>query len=212
VIAVARPDGVVQGGRTAGRDGGSRHDFLRLVVLVAGLAAAVALRAGGQGLFPAEGLAIGLAFGAVLAALALATWRWERPRVAGIVIRLGAGLVAGLVLVVIAAAIRPEALPSLRPAAPFVPWVAVTVLVASSEEAVFRGALFGTLDRRSGPLVALAVTTVVFAAMHVPFYGPSAIPLDVAVGLVLGGLRLATRGVAAPIAAHVTADLATWWL
>jgi hypothetical protein len=38
------------------------------------------------------------------------------------------------------------------------------------------------------------------------------VPLDLAVGIVLGGLRIATRSVAAPAAAHATADIATWWL
>jgi hypothetical protein len=48
--------------------------------------------------------------------------------------------------------------------------------------------------------------------MHVPLYGWHVMPLDLAVGLVFGGLRLATHGVAAPAAAHAVADLATWWL
>jgi membrane protease YdiL (CAAX protease family) len=53
---------------------------------------------------------------------------------------------------------------------------------------------------------------VVFALMHVPLYGWHVVPLDLAVGLALGGLRVATRGVAAPAVAHAVADLATWWL
>jgi hypothetical protein len=43
-------------------------------------------------------------------------------------------------------------------------------------------------------------------------YGWTAVPLDLAVGVWLGGLRLATGGVAAPATAHALADLAYWWL
>jgi len=116
------------------------------------------------------------------------------------------------VLVALAATIRADLLPPLRPAAPFVPWVAVTVLVATAEEALLRGTLFAALERIGGPLTALAITSLVFALIHVPFYGAAAFPLDLAVGIVFGGLRLATGGIGAPAAAHVTADVATWWL
>ena len=63
-----------------------------------------------------------------------------------------------------------------------------------------------------GPGTALVVTSVAFAVLHVPFYGPSVLPLDLAVGFLLGGLRLVSGGVAAPSGAHVLADLAGWWL
>jgi membrane protease YdiL (CAAX protease family) len=56
------------------------------------------------------------------------------------------------------------------------------------------------------------MTSLAFALMHVPIYGWGVVPLDLAVGLALGGLRLATGTVLAPIAAHAVADLATWWL
>lgn len=99
-----------------------------------------------------------------------------------------------------------------RPAAPFVPWALVTTVVAVAEEAILRGVLFGRLQRAGGAALALAVTTTLFALMHVPLHGWHVVPLDLAVGLGLGGLRLSTRSVAAPAAAHVVADLATWWL
>jgi membrane protease YdiL (CAAX protease family) len=110
------------------------------------------------------------------------------------------------------------------PAAPFVPWAVVTILVAVAEEGLLRGALFDRLARIDGhrgtggqariggPALAIAVTTLAFALLHVPLYGWHVVPLDLAVGLVLGGLRLGTRGVAAPAAAHAVADLASWWL
>jgi membrane protease YdiL (CAAX protease family) len=61
-------------------------------------------------------------------------------------------------------------------------------------------------------VAAVLVTSVAFAIMHVPFYGPHVLLLDFGVGLALGGLRLLTRGVRAPAVAHVVADAATWWL
>jgi membrane protease YdiL (CAAX protease family) len=56
------------------------------------------------------------------------------------------------------------------------------------------------------------LTSAVFALMHVPLYGWHVVPLDFAVGLGLAGLRLTTRSLVAPAAAHAVADLATWWL
>jgi hypothetical protein len=46
----------------------------------------------------------------------------------------------------------------------------------------------------------------------VPLYGWGAVPLDLAVGVWLGGLRLVTGGWAAPAVAHTFADLAAGWL
>ena len=86
------------------------------------------------------------------------------------------------------------------------------MLVASAEEAVLRGVLFDRLTRAGGIPLAIGVTTLAFALLHVPLYGWHVVPLDLAVGLGLGGLRVATRSVAAPAAAHALADLATRWL
>lgn len=132
-----------------------------------------------------------------------------RPVAIGTVV--GLGLVAVTMLApVLSGTVLPPGLG--RPAAPFAPWAAITILVAIAQEAVLRGALFRRLDRLAGPAAAVLVTAVVFALMHVPLYGWHVVPLDLAVGLALGGLRVATGGFAAPAAAHATADLATWWL
>ena len=48
--------------------------------------------------------------------------------------------------------------------------------------------------------------------LHVPLYGWHVVPLDLGVGLFLGGLRLLTGGAVAPAVAHTVADLATWWI
>ena len=77
---------------------------------------------------------------------------------------------------------------------------------------MLRGVLFDRLERVAGLAAAIALTTLAFALMHVPLYGWHVVPLDLAVGLVLAGLRIWTRGLAAPVAAHAVADLATWWL
>jgi hypothetical protein len=53
---------------------------------------------------------------------------------------------------------------------------------------------------------------VLFGLMHVPFYGWHALPLDTAVGAVLGVARVAAGTWTAPALAHVGADLAGWWL
>lgn len=92
----------------------------------------------------------------------------------------------------------------------FPAWAAIVVAVAITEELVLRGALWALLAER--PAVALVVTTVAFAALHVPFYGLESVPVNLAAGLVLGGLRLATGSVLAPAITHTVADLAGWFL
>ena len=91
-------------------------------------------------------------------------------------------------------------------------WTPVVALVAVAEEIAIRGALFTLLAARYGDGGALVVTALLFAAMHVPLYGMGSLPLDLAAGLLLGGLRIVSRGVLAPAVAHVIADLAGGWL
>jgi membrane protease YdiL (CAAX protease family) len=186
-------------------------------LLLAGLGVIVASRAWATsaGLDP---LAIGAVFGLALWGLALrggGPWRSTSPR--SIIGSLAIGAVFGLGLVALAAAgaaIGGSAIvPALgRPAAPFLPWVAITLVVAGAEEALLRGRLFDAVQRAGGIAAAVLITTIAFALMHVPLYGWHVVPLDLGVGLALGGLRLATRSIAAPTAAHAVADLATWWL
>jgi len=162
-----------------------------------------------------DALVVGAAFGLALIALAVPGFRAARPRLPSarsVAIGVGAGL--GLAAITIAAgSVAGLGAGTLlgRPAAPFLPWAAITIVVATGEEAVLRGRLFDAM-RRAGVFPALLVTTVAFALLHVPLYGWHVVPLDLAVGLALGGLRLATGGIAAPAAAHAVADLATWWL
>jgi len=157
-----------------------------------------------------DGVTEGLVFGLALIAVAfLAGVRPSIPRIGA----LAAGFAAGGVLVVVSLAARWPFPPIvLGHAAPFLPWVAVTTLVATGEELALRGALWRWVAAAGGDATALLVTSALFALIHAPVYGWSVVPLDFGVGLLFGGLRLWFGGSAAPAAAHVLADLATWWL
>jgi len=58
---------------------------------------------------------------------------------------------------------------------------------------------------------AIIIGAVVFAAIHLPRYGISAMPLDFSVGLALGGLRALTGRVMPSAIAHVMADWGAWF-
>jgi membrane protease YdiL (CAAX protease family) len=64
----------------------------------------------------------------------------------------------------------------------------------------------------AGPPGAILLTAALFAAMHVANYGVAAIPLDLGVGIGLGLLRELTGRVGGCVAAHVIADLGSWWI
>src|SRR5207248_6386188 len=153
---------------------------------------------------------VGTVFGLTLLRLALAAgWRPALPRLGS----LGVGLGGGLLLIGIPELVGPStrAVIGIRPD-PFLAWVVVTALVVAAEEAILRGALFSVLDEAGGPVVAVAASSVAFALMHVPVYGWGVVPIDLAAGVLLAGLRYLTGGTAAPTMAHLLADMATWWL
>ena len=89
-------------------------------------------------------------------------------------------------------------------------WGATVTAVVLAEEAMVRGALWRAVQEAHGPGAALVVTTVAFAVMHAPLYGWHVLPLDLAVGAWLGGLRLVSGSVLAPTVAHLVADWAAW--
>jgi membrane protease YdiL (CAAX protease family) len=154
---------------------------------------------------------VGIGFGLAFLALARAGGlRFSVPRPSALLI----GLAGSLVLVVLAIGASQLAGQPLRavPKTEFAAWTVVTILVATAEELVLRGALFDALRDSLGLWVAVVVTSVAFALMHVPLYGWHVVPLDLGVGVFLAGLRLASGSVSAPAVAHVVADLATWWL
>lgn len=90
--------------------------------------------------------------------------------------------------------------------------VCVVVLVPLYEELLFRGAvqrgfalvLGGRLAGRGGDVAALVVAAAFFTAVHDPFTWVTVGVL----GLILGWLRLATGGLAAPVAFHMCHNLA----
>lgn len=182
----------------------------RAAAIVVGLGAVVTLRWAATVGGLAAALLVGLAFGAGLAAVALLGGeRPARSRASSILIGGGgAAVLIGLALVAHLGRVGP----SLAPATAFLPWAVVTIIVATAEEAVLRGALFAAVRPHGGVTAAIVVTSVAFALMHVPLYGWHVVPLDLGVGIFLGGLRLASGGLAAPAVAHAVADLATWWL
>jgi membrane protease YdiL (CAAX protease family) len=94
----------------------------------------------------------------------------------------------------------------------FVTWAAVVTVVATAEEVFLRGTLYDAVDDLAGAVPAVVVGAVCFALLHVPLYGWHVLPLDLAVGLVLGGLRQSTGTPAAPAVTHVGADLVGWFL
>ena len=186
------------------------HRAATAVWLLGGLAAASLARAALNGQVALSAFVAGATFGIVLVAMAsMAGWRPARPSVSSLLI----GSIGGLVLIALPRLVHPlmPAVIGMRPE-PFAAWVLVTAVVVTGEEALVRGALFAALERAAGPVAAVAVTSLAFALMHVPLYGWHVVPLDLGVGVWLGGLRLATGGVAAPAIAHGLADLSTWWI
>jgi membrane protease YdiL (CAAX protease family) len=154
---------------------------------------------------------VGIAFGVAFVAIAAGGGvRVVRPPIGALLI----GLAGSLLLVALAFGASQLAGQPIRavPKTEFVAWTLVTILVATAEELVLRGALFDALRDSLGLWVAVVVTSAAFALMHVPLYGWHVVPLDLGVGVFLAGLRLASGSVAAPAVAHVVADLATWWL
>ena len=89
------------------------------------------------------------------------------------------------------------------------PWaVAVFVIVVLigplCEEIVYRGLLWGAVDRRWGQWVALVVTTVVFALGHLEF---TRAPLLVIVAIPIALARLYSGGLLASVVAHQVTNL-----
>lgn len=187
-----------------------RHiPLLEPALLLAGLAGAVLARRSFAGPAGAASVRAGLLFALLLAALSVASGvrvvADRRSLALGV---LGAGVLVAPVLVSHAVTGRPL----VHPGAGYAGWALATAVVATAEEAFLRGALFSALLRLRGDALAVVGAAVAFAALHVPLYGWRVLPLDLAVGLGLGALRLVSGGWAAPALAHTGADLAGWWL
>lgn len=95
---------------------------------------------------------------------------------------------------------------SLLPA-PILPLALVAnVLAAVAEELFFRRLMYGWL-LRGGTGLAVWGAAAAFAAVHIPVYGVTILPIDVAAGLLFGWQRWATGGWSASAVTHVAANL-----
>jgi membrane protease YdiL (CAAX protease family) len=178
---------------------------------VLGLAGAVALRVGVAGADGVRSPAAGLLFALLLVALALGVSLRGAGGAGQPRRQLLLGLGGAAVLCAVPLIVHLRSPGGALPAAALPVWAVVVSAVAVAEEVLLRGALWQALLAQ-GELLALLVTSVAFALLHVPLYGWAALPLDLAVGLLLGGLRMASAGWGAPAVAHTLADLAGWWL
>ncbi len=135
---------------------------------------------------------------AVLAGSLLVPATPDRARLSPAVV-LSAGLAA--VTLAIATGGRPVA-------APYAAWaLPLALLAAVAEEALFRRAAYGALQRH-GAIVAVGVTALAFALVHVPLYGVAAFPVDLGAGLLLSWQRWASGTWTVPAATHAAANLA----
>lgn len=173
--------------------------------LLLGFGVAVGLRILVGGDAVARSVPAGLVFAACLLVLSVAA----RTRVPMSWRAAGLGVLGTVVLCLPVGLAQLVALKPLHDATGFAPWAAAVVVVAGAEEVFLRGTLF---DRFASRRLAVLVTALLFALLHVPMYGWQAVPLDLAVGVVLGGLRLEAGTPLAPAVAHVGADLVGWFL
>jgi len=121
----------------------------------------------------------------------------DRPR-----LHPGLVLVIGLSAVALALATGGAPVP-----APLTSWaLPLTMLAAVAEEALFRRAAYGALERH-GAVVAIGVTALVFALVHVPLYGVAVFPVDLGAGLLLSWQRWASGSWTVPAATHAAANV-----
>jgi hypothetical protein len=111
-------------------------------------------------------------------------------------------LVVGAAAVLLATAAAAPAVP-----APLGPWaLPLAILAAVAEEAAFRRAMFAWLEPL-GPVLAVAATAGAFALLHLPLYGPAALPVDLGAGLLLSWQRWASGAWTVPAATHALANV-----
>jgi membrane protease YdiL (CAAX protease family) len=109
----------------------------------------------------------------------------------------------GMVAVLLAGRVAGTAVPSAGVAGVA---VVLNLLAAVGEEALFRKFLYDRLARWGIPL-AIGISALTFAAIHVPAYGVAAFPVDLGAGILLGWQRWASGTWLAPAATHAFANL-----
>jgi membrane protease YdiL (CAAX protease family) len=91
--------------------------------------------------------------------------------------------------------------------APLGAWaLPLAILAAVAEEALFRRAAYGWLERH-GPAVAVIGSAVLFAAVHVPLYGITALPVDLGAGLLFSWQRWESGTWTVPAGTHAAANV-----
>ncbi len=180
----------------------------RVPVLLAAFAVCVALRVAVGGVGVSQSPSAGLVFAGCLMLLARAAG--TRTVVSGRALLTGLG--GGVLICAPVAVGQVMALRPLHEIDGFWRWALVVSVVAAAEEAFLRGALYDAISDLAGAGPAIGVGALAFALLHVPLYGWHVVPLDLAVGLVLGGLRASTGTWTATALAHVSADLVGWFL
>jgi len=159
-----------------------------------------ALPRGGMALLAAGYL--GLGFLAVRVPLSLPVGEGERARAGGLPAL--PVLATGIVAVGLAAVLAGPAPGLPGGAAPTA--VALDLIAAVAEEALFQRLLFGWLARWGVPL-AVVGSAAAFALVHVPLYGSAALPVDFGAGLLFSWQRAATGRWTVPAATHAAANL-----
>jgi len=146
---------------------------------------------------PDRVVALAAVFGAILAASLLVPAAPGRRRLhPGVVLIIGLLGLAGAAL----AAGHPVPIP-------FGPWaIPLSLLAAVAEEALFRRAAYGALEP-AGAVVAIGVTSLLFALIHVPLYGVAAFPVDLGAGLLFGWQRWASGTWTTSAGTHAAANL-----
>jgi len=184
----------------------------RAWALLLGLGGAVIIRVAVAGSAGVGSVSAGVVFGALV--LGLAVLPGVRAAFASGPVRdqLVLGLAGAAVLCAVPLAVHLRTPGSALPLGQLPRWAAVVTVVAVAEEMLLRGVLWSAVEAWRGTTAALVLTTAAFGLLHVPLYGWDALPLDLAVGLLLGGLRMAARGWGSAAVAHTVADLAGWWL
>lgn len=181
---------------------------MRVGALLVGFGVAVGLRVLAGGADVAGSVPAALLFAACLLLLALAAG--TRVPLSWQAVGLG---VLGVAVVCLPVGLEQlVSLRAIRGTTGLLPWAAAVVVVATAEEVFLRGALFDAVAARAPAWVAVGVGAACFALLHVPLYGWHVLPLDLAVGVVLGGLRVEAGTPLAPAVTHVGADLVGWFL
>jgi membrane protease YdiL (CAAX protease family) len=178
--------------------GSERTHPLQVVAVVGGATALLLTRTwlpvlGSTGPVPATALLVAAVLAASLAVP-------PRPGVARVHPTLV--LAVGLAAIVLALSAGGTPVP-----APYSTWaLPLAVLAAVAEEALFRRTAYDALEPR-GVVVAIGVTAVLFAIVHVPLYGVAVFPVDLGAGLVLGWQRWAAGTWTVPATTHAAANV-----